>query len=123
MSILYRLLSLVLFLSTFSLAFAGEADVVKVKTSQDERGNWTFHVTVRHTDTGWKHYANLWEILSEKRELLATRVLAHPHEHEQPFTRSLFDVSLPKETKVVILRAHDSVHKYGGKEVIFRLSR
>lgn len=40
------------------IAFAGEADVVDVKASYSGAQTYTFNVTVRHADTGWKHYAN-----------------------------------------------------------------
>ena len=117
----FRFLTLWLFVSALLPALAGEADIVKVKASQGSKGKWTFHVTVRHGDTGWEHFANRWEVLSTEREILETRVLAHPHEHEQPFTRSLSGIALPKGTKAVIIRAHDSQHNYGGKEILYRL--
>ena len=112
-----------LLLLSFSpiIANAGETDVVKVRAKQASDGTWSFHVTLRHTDKGWDHYANRWEILTEGRKVLATRVLAHPHTHEQPFTRSLSGVKLPKGTKAVIVRGHDSVDKYGGKEILYPL--
>ena len=114
--------SLVFLLSVSTiLANAGETDVLRVKASQAHDGSWSFHVTLRHADTGWAHYANRWEILTEEREVLATRVLAHPHTHEQPFTRSLSGIKLPKGTKAVIVRGHDNVDKYGGKEIFYRL--
>ena len=47
---------------------------------------------------------------------IATRILHHPHVNEQPFTRSLFGVVINKDIKQVIIKAYDSVHKYGGKE-------
>jgi hypothetical protein len=44
---------------------------------------------VRHEDVGWQHYADRWEVLASGGEVLATRVLAHPHVDEQPFVRNL----------------------------------
>lgn len=49
--------------------------------------------------------------------MLATRVLAHPHEHEQPFTRSLSGIVLPASLTGVVVRAHDSLHGFGGAEL------
>ena len=99
---------------------AGEADVLKVKAkckdSKKSQNKCRFSVRVRHKDKGWNHYADRWEILSLDGEILATRVLAHPHVDEQPFTRSM-TVEIPPEHKSVIVRAHDSEHGYGGKEV------
>ncbi len=104
--------------TAFSLAphaFAGEADVIKVK-AQERRGNvWRFAVTLRHADEGWDHYANNWEILSPDGEIIAVRSLGHPHVDEQPFTRSLSGVKIPQALTHVIIRARDSVHGYGGQ--------
>ncbi len=78
----------VLFVSTLStIAFAGEADVVDVQVS-GSNGAYNFSVSVRHDDTGWEHFANRWEVVGEDGTVYGTRVLAHPHVNEQPFTRS-----------------------------------
>ena len=66
-------------------AVAGEADVVDVKISK-QGGTFNFDVTVKHADTGWKHYANKWEVVAPDGTVLGKRVLFHPHVEEQPFT-------------------------------------
>ena len=101
-------------------ARAGLADVVAA--SADCVGSvCTFAVTVRHEDTGWAHYANAWQILSPDGVVLATRVLRHPHVEEQPFTRELRSVRVPAGLDKVRIRARDSVHGYGGKELEIEL--
>jgi hypothetical protein len=98
-------------------AVAGEADVVGVKMQKAGDGTYSFDVTVRHADTGWKHFANKWEVFApDGKTVLGTRTLYHPHEDEQPFTRSQSGVRIPAGTKFVIIRAHESVHGYGGVE-------
>ena len=98
-------------------AFAGEADVVDVKIRKDGDGTYSFDVTVRHGDTGWKHFADRWDVFApDGKTVLGTRTLHHPHENEQPFTRSQSGIRIPAGTKYVIVRAHDSVHGYGGAE-------
>jgi hypothetical protein len=95
---------------------AGEADVINVtvvKTAMDVYG---FTVTVRHDDTGWEHYADKWEVLDLDQNVLATRILYHPHVDEQPFTRSLSAVKIPVAVRGVNFRAHCSLHGYGGQE-------
>ena len=74
---------------------AGNADVLPVRAVQDADGTWTFHVTVEHPDTGWEDYADGWDIVLPSGEIINpdpetrfTRLLLHPHESEQPFTRS-----------------------------------
>jgi len=98
-------------------AFAGNADVVEVIVEASDRGGYDFAVTVAHGDTGWDHYADRWEILDGNGTILAVRTLYHPHVSEQPFTRNLSGVEIPGHVTVVTVRAHDTVHGYGGKVV------
>ncbi|RUM35567.1 MAG: hypothetical protein DSY50_04395 [Desulfobulbus sp.] len=100
-----------------SPVFAGEVDVVKIDVHQESGGTYRFDVTLRHDDTGWKHYADRWEILTPDGTVLATRVLQHPHVHEQPFTRSLSGVAIGPDIKKVVIRGHDLVDGYGGREL------
>ena len=97
-------------------AMAGEADVLAVKVSCDDQRSCHFSVTVRHDDAGWDHYADRWEVLSPAGEILAVRELAHPHDDEQPFTRSLRDVEIAEGIAEVVIRARDSQHGFGGRE-------
>lgn len=111
------------FLIDSNLAIAGVADVIDAKAVCNQNSTCDFTVTLQHEDFGWEHYANQWEILSPGGEVLGIRVLLHPHVNEQPFTRSLTDVSIPRSIKTVKIRARDSVHGYGGKEVIIKLTK
>jgi hypothetical protein len=103
--------------------FAGEADVVKVQVSKEGSGSYRFDVTVRHADEGWTHYANKWEVVAPDGRVLATRTLLHPHENEQPFTRSLAGVKIPEAIGTVKIRAADSKHGAGGAEIEVKLPR
>ena len=102
--------------------FAGEADIVKVEVEKTG-GSYRFDVTVRHDDTGWQHYADKWDVVTPEGEILATRVLYHPHVNEQPFTRSLSGVEIGAGVSSVVIRAHDLVHGYGGQEMSIELPR
>ena len=97
----------------------GCADVVAATAKRRSDGSWTFAVTVSSTDTGWEKYADAWEVRSPGGEMLATRQLTHPHEAEQPFTRSLSGVVIPEGTVEVTIAARDSVLGFCGEE--FRL--
>ncbi|MBW9267973.1 MAG: hypothetical protein K1565_20855 [Candidatus Thiodiazotropha sp. (ex. Lucinisca nassula)] len=111
-------------LSIFQLSLsvhAGEADVVDVTVKSRGADSYDFSVTVMHQDTGWDHYANRWEVLDEKGVILGTRTLHHPHVNEQPFTRRLSGIHIPSGIKSVVIRSHDSVHKYGGATVTVQL--
>ncbi len=108
------------FLSLSALLFstpvwAGEADVVDVAVQSSSDGVFHFDVTVRHADEGWKHYADAFEIVGPGGSVLGTRVLLHPHETEQPFTRSLGGVRVPVGVRAVDVRARDKLHGLGGK--------
>ena len=106
--------TLILLLTVLGLpAIAGEPLVEGVEVRQEAVGTWRFDVTVRHADEGWDHYADKWEVLTPEGEVLGERVLLHPHEHEQPFTRSLGGVTIPPGPHEVQVRAHDSVHGLG----------
>ena len=102
-------------------AVANEVDVVDVKVQKSGAGVYRFNVTLRHGDTGWKHYTNAWDVVAPDGKVLGTRVLAHPHVNEQPFTRSLSGVKIPMKIKTVTIRAYDLVHKYGGKTMQVKL--
>ena len=95
---------------------AGEADVIDVTVVKTAPHVYDYTVTVRHDDSGWEHYADKWEVLDLNQNVLATRILYHPHVDEQPFTRSLSAVKIPTAVRNINLRAHCSVHGYGGQE-------
>ncbi len=119
-----QLLLIVFCLLTYlPVSHAGEADVVKVHVQKSDSNTYQFSVTVFHKDTGWNHYANKWDVVGKNGTVYGTRILHHPHVDEQPFTRSLSGVEIPGRVKTVTVRAHDSVHKYGGKVISLQLPR
>ena len=102
----------------------GNADVLHVRAVQASDERWTFYVTVEHPDTGWEDYADGWDVLTPDGEVIKpdpdspfTRLLLHPHENEQPFTRSQSGIVVPVGVSRVLVRAHDLVDGYGGREV------
>ena len=106
-----------------SAARAGEADVVAAQAYSLGDGVWRFEATLLHDDTGWDHYADRWDVVGPDGTVYGSRVLLHPHENEQPFTRSLGGVEIPAGIETVIIRAHDSVHELGGKEFEVHLNK
>jgi len=103
-------------------ALAGPADVLKVEV-RPSGGGWSFDVTVEHADTGWEHYADAWRVVGPDGAIYGTRTLYHPHVGDQPFTRSLSGVKIPKSVQMVTVEAHDSVHGWGGSVVEVTLPR
>lgn len=104
------------------------ADVEFVRAQLAANGTWTFHVTVRHPDTGWEDYADGWDVVLPDGTVLKsgaddpfTRLLLHPHETEQPFTRSQGGLIIPDDVTSVTVRAHDLVDGFGGQVVVVDL--
>ena len=75
-------------------AWAGDADVIRAMFERRANGLYDFDVTVRSKDTGWDRYADRIEVLAPDGTVLATRVLFHPHDDEQPFTRDVAESGL-----------------------------
>ncbi len=104
-----------------SPALADPANVVGATATKTAPGTYSFDVTIRSDETGWDKYADRWEILAPDGTILGTRELLHPHETEQPFTRSLAGVAIPAGTREVTIRAHDKVEGFGGAELTVTL--
>ncbi len=102
-------------------AFGDEPQVLDV-TVEKAGMVWNIHVTIRHPDTGWDHYADLWQVLdAESGEVIAERPLAHPHTNEQPFTRSLSRVEIPEGVETIRIRAKCTRHGYQGRQMLVSL--
>jgi hypothetical protein len=106
-----------------------DADVLFVSATETAVGLWTFSVEVAHPDTGWEDYADGWDVVLPDGTVAETnpddpftRLLLHPHENEQPFTRSQSNIPIPPEVTTVTVRAHDLVDGFGGQEVVVDLT-
>lgn len=100
------------------------AQVEYVKATESSNGLWRFDVTVRHNDEGWDHYAEAWQVVDpQSGKILTVRVLAHPHETEQPFTRSQSGVKVPDGLTRVLVQAKCNVHGFGGSVILVDLSQ
>ena len=104
-------------------ALAGEADVVDVKVRRNASGTYDFDVTVKSVDKGWEHYADAFEVLGPDGKLLGRRILYHPHETEQPFTRELYGVRIPAGVTHVTVRARHKPKGYDGATMRIELPR
>ncbi len=112
-----HLLAGLLLLSTVSYA-----DDVRIREVTVEcPASCTFSVTLEHADQGWDHYADQWDVVTLDGSLLKSRVLHHPHDNEQPFTRSLSGVLIPEGVNQVKIRARDKLHGYSEQEFIVDL--
>lgn len=109
-------------LATTSPALAEGPEIVKAEARASGTG-WTVSVTLRHPDTGWDHYADGWEVRAPDGMLLGERPLAHPHENEQPFTRSLSRVAIPDDLPEVLIRARCNHGDWANEDFVLKLSR
>ena len=82
-------------LTVAATAHAGDADVTNVVVRQ-RSGHYDLDVTIRSKDAGWERYADRIEALGPDGTVLGIRVLDHPHEDEQPFTRDLYELRVPR---------------------------
>lgn len=103
-------------------AMANDAEVVKTEFTK-QGTTWHVSTTLRHGDTGWDHYADAWRVVDSAGEELGKRVLYHPHENEQPFTRSQGGIDIPTGITVVFVEAHDKKHGWNKQRVRVDLSR
>jgi hypothetical protein len=104
-------------------AWAGEADVVGAKVSRASDGSYNFDVTVKSSDRGWDYYADAFEVLAPDGAILGRRELLHPHETEQPFTRELYGVKIPRGVDRVVIRARHKPKGYDGKTLVVELPK
>ena len=108
-----------------ALAFATPvlADPPKIEDVRATKsgGTWRFDVTLSHPDTGWDHYADGWRVLDRDGNEIGLRVLLHPHETEQPFTRSLSGVRVPAGARQVMIEARDNVDGWTGQPMTLDL--
>jgi hypothetical protein len=88
-----------------AIAHAGEADVIAATAKRNADGTYRIDATIKSRDTGWDYYAERFEVVTQDGKILATRVLLHPHEDEQPFTRELDNVKIPAGVTDIKVRA------------------
>lgn len=104
------------------LVFADQAVIRQVEFEQ-HAASWTVSVTLQHADTGWDHYADGWRVVTADGKVLGHRTLYHPHENEQPFTRSLSGIKIPVEVNTVFVEAHDKVHGWNKERLEVNLQQ
>jgi len=106
---------------------AGEADVIAASVRATAERVYRFDVTIRSRDRGWDYYCERFEIVTPAGAVIATRVLLHPHDDEQPFTRELEDVRIARDIDRVRVRAWmkrgTTPREAGGKEFTLPIPR
>lgn len=114
-------MKLVFALGLAALPAWADPPVIEMVQARQTSDGWTFDVTLSHPDTGWDHYADGWRVLDMNGKELGMRVLFHPHETEQPFTRSLGGIRLEEGVKQVQIEARCLVDGWAGDPVTVQL--
>lgn len=112
-----------------AIAGKGDVDVLFVSARSNGDGTWNFAVTLEHPDNGWEDYADGWDVvlpdgtvIKPSPQLAFTRLLTHPHDNEQPFTRSQNGIVIPADVTIVYVRGHELVEGYGSTIVTVDLT-
>ncbi len=95
-------------------------DVVAVEATE-QGGTWSFDVTLSSPYDTPERYADAWRIVAPDGTVLGERPLAHDHQFEQPFTRSLGGVEIPDDVNVVVVEGRDQVYGWGGATIEYEL--
>jgi hypothetical protein len=88
---------------------------VSVKVTPRGQERFDFDVTVSSPYDTPARYADAFRVMSREGRVFGERVLLHDHAGEQPFTRDLYGVAIPRGIRVVVVQARDQKYGYGGK--------
>jgi hypothetical protein len=119
---LFALLVLAACVAAFSASAANPAiqkypDVVAAKARATGADTFDFDVTVSSPYDTPQRYADAFRVLGKDGTVLGERILLHDHAGEQPFTRDLYGVRIPRGIRTVTVQARDRQYGYGGKTV------
>lgn len=92
-------------------------DVVAVKVQPAGQNRFDFDVKISSPYDTPQRYADGFRVVGKDGRVYGERKLLHDHADEQPFTRGLYDVTIPADVKTVVVQARDQKHGYGGRTV------
>ena len=115
-------IAIILAIATSNAVWANEVEILSAEFRNNGNQRWSANVTLEHSDTGWEHYADEWRVVDGDNHVLGNRVLYHPHVDEQPFTRSLSGILVPKDITTVFIEAHDKVHGWSSSRLEINLN-
>ncbi len=92
-------------------------DVIAAKVVARAAEKFDFDVTVSSPYDTPQRYADAFRVTDKAGKVLGERVLLHDHATEQPFTRDLYGVVIPKNIKLVLVQGRDQKYGWGGKTV------
>ncbi len=92
-------------------------DVLAAKVQARGADVFDFDVTLSSPYDTPQRYADAFRVLGKEGKVYGERILLHDHAGEQPFTRDLYGVRIPRGIRVVTVQARDMKYGYGGKTV------
>ncbi|MEO5701789.1 MAG: hypothetical protein ABIS17_15745 [Casimicrobiaceae bacterium] len=96
-------------------------DIVAVKVRAGEKDRFDFDVTVSSPYDTAQRYADAFRVAGKDGTVYGERTLFHDHATEQPFTRELHGVQIPRSVGSVVVQARDRKFGYGGKALAVAL--
>lgn len=96
-------------------------DVLGVTVQPRGADVFDFDVTVSSPYDTPQRYADAFRAMGKDGKVYGERILGHDHASEQPFTRDLYNVAIPRGVKAVVIQARDMKYGYGGKTVEVKL--
>jgi hypothetical protein len=105
--------------STASAQTAGASaqqypDVLAAAARASGPESFDFDVTVSSPYDSPQRYADAFRVLGRDGTVYGVRELLHDHATEQPFTRDLYGVKIPRGVRSVVVQARDRTFGYGG---------
>jgi len=92
-------------------------DVVAGKAQSRAADTFDFDVTVSSPYDTPQRYADAFRVVGKDGTVYGERRLLHDHAGEQPFTRDLYGVRIPRGVRAVTVQARDQKYGYGGRTV------
>lgn len=90
-------------------------DVVAAKVKSRGPETFDFDVTVSSPYDTAQRYADAFRVVGRDGTVYGERKLLHDHATEQPFTRDLYGVRVPRGVRTVVVQARDRKFGYGGR--------
>jgi hypothetical protein len=91
--------------------------VLAVKVRATGAETFDFDVTVSSPYDTPQRYADAFRVRGDDGTVYGERKLLHDHAGEQPFTRDLYGVKIPRAVRTVVVQARDQRFGYGGKTI------
>ncbi len=92
-------------------------DVIAAKVRASGTDAFDFDVTISSPYDTAQRYADAFRVTGKGGVVYGERILLHDHANEQPFTRDLYGVKIPRDVRVVVVQARDQRFGYGGKSI------